>query len=109
MLFLKYMLLAGVVALFAVAIGIIASMVYFHVQNRRRPEGEREEISSQRKKHTFFLAGRISLAGFLCMLLAQGWVQRVDASLVALPKLVKRISLAASPPVKLLPLRPAAQ
>src|SRR5437868_7449403 len=74
MLFLKYLLLAGAVALFAVAIGIIGSMVYSHLQNRRRPEGEREEISSQRNKHTFFLAARISLAGFLCVLLAQSIV-----------------------------------
>src|SRR5690349_772885 len=70
MLFLKYMLLAGAVALFAVAIGMIASIFYSEIQNRRRPEAEREEMPLQRKKQMFFLAARVALAGFLCMLLA---------------------------------------
>ena len=70
MLFLKYLLLTGAVTLFAVAIGLIASIFYSQIQNRRRPEAEREQISSERKKHIFFLAARAGLAGFLCMLLA---------------------------------------
>src|SRR5215813_5475153 len=74
MLFLKYLLLAGAVALFAVAIGLIVSIFYSQLQNRRRPEGEREEISSERKKHTFLMAARISAAGFLCVLLSQSVV-----------------------------------
>src|SRR5215510_5166519 len=74
MLFLKYLLLAGAVALFAVATGLIVSMFYSVFQNRRRPEGEREEISSERKKHTFLMAARISAAGFLCVLLSQSVV-----------------------------------
>ena len=61
MLFLKYLLLAGAIALFAVAIGLIVSIFYSQLQNRRRPEAEREEISSERNKHTFFRAARIGL------------------------------------------------
>src|SRR5262249_23697652 len=74
MLFLKYLLLAGAVGLFAGGIGLIGSLFYFVIQNRRRPEGEREEISSERKKHTFLMAARISAAGFLCVLLSQSVV-----------------------------------
>ncbi len=74
MLFLKYLLLAGAIALFAVAIGLIVSIFYSQLQNRRRPEAEREEISSERNKHTFFRAARIGLAGFLCVVLAQSIV-----------------------------------
>src|SRR2546430_7178894 len=74
MLFLKYLLLAGAIALFAVAIGLIVSIFYSQLQNRRRPEAEREEISSERNKHTFFRAARIGLAGFLCVGLAQSIV-----------------------------------
>jgi regulator of protease activity HflC (stomatin/prohibitin superfamily) len=74
MLFLKYLLLAGAIALFAVAIGLIVSIFYSQFQNRRRPEGEREELSPERKKHTFFLAARVGLAGFLCMLLSESVV-----------------------------------
>src|SRR5437762_6888524 len=74
MLFLKYLLLAGAIALFAVAIGLIVAIFYSQLQYRRRQEAEREEISSERNTHTFFRAARIGLAGFLCVVLAQSIV-----------------------------------
>lgn len=54
MLFLKYMLLAGAVALFAVAIGLIASIFYPRRQSQRRPGGKRDDTSQQHRKNTLF-------------------------------------------------------
>ena len=54
MLFLKYMLLVGAVALFAVGIGLIASIFYSQRQSRRGPEGKREQTSQQHRKNTLF-------------------------------------------------------
>ena len=74
MLFLKYLLLAGAIALFAVAIGLIVSMFYPLLKNRDKPEGEPVKISPERKKYTLFMAARLGLAGFLCLLLSQSVV-----------------------------------
>jgi hypothetical protein len=54
MLILKYMLLAGAVALFAVSIGLIASIFCCQHPGRHKPEGKRDQHSQQHRKKTLF-------------------------------------------------------
>jgi hypothetical protein len=54
----KYMLLAGAVALFAVAIGMIASIFCSQHGSPHRPEGKRDQTLPQRRKNMLFCRRR---------------------------------------------------
>src|SRR5215813_13060131 len=70
MLFLKYLLLAGAIALFAVALGLAITVVYSFAQRRRKPEGETDETLSEPEKSTLVSAARLGGIGFVVLLLA---------------------------------------
>lgn len=75
MLFLKYMLLAGAIVLFALAIALIASILYPMVQRWRKPpdagkDAERDETLSHPETFTLVFAARLGGAAFLLLLLA---------------------------------------
>ncbi len=75
MLFLKYMLLAGAIVLFALAIALIASILYPMVERWRKPpdggkDAERDETLSHPETSTLVFAARLGGAAFLLLLLA---------------------------------------